>query len=157
MRVYIIQHAQAIPKDQNPPVRILTDKGIEDTRRLATILNGEGVTVDRFMHVGTAWTQDNAEKLANFMESNSPVVQTSYPLLGKNNIDDFIDELGKTSDNIAISTPADVAMRSVTRLLTGKEEPWIPVKSEGLCSCLERGEDGSWNLLWMLRSEHLLA
>ena len=155
MRVYIIQHAHAIPRADNPPVRTLSDTGIEETRRLANILNGDGATVHRIMHVGTDWTKDNAEKLAKFLESDARVIQTPYPLTKDGSLDAFIDDLFTTSDDVAIAAPADVAMRSVTRLLTGREEPLIPAKSSGLCSCLERRDDDTWMLLWMVRPEHL--
>ena len=155
MRTYIIQHAHAIPKEENPPVRTLSSKGIEETRRLAETLKKENASIDRFLHVGTAWTQDNAEKLANFLNSDGIVSKTPYPLEREGNLDDFIDDLNLTPDNVAATLPADVALRSVTRLLTGREEPFIPGKSSGLCSCLERNEDGNWTLLWMVRPEHL--
>jgi len=80
MRVYIIQHAEAMPKADNPPVRLLTDKGVDDTRRLAGILKAEGVAIDRVLHVGTDWTRDNAEKLATFLASNIVAAQTSYQI-----------------------------------------------------------------------------
>ena len=155
MLTYIIQHAHAIPREENPPVRTLSSKGIDETRRLAKTMKKEDATINRFLHVDTAWTQDNAEKLADFLSSDGIVTKTPYPLEREGSIDDFIDDLNKTSDNVAATLPADVAMRTVTRLLTGREEPCIPGKSSGLCSCLERSEDGVWTLLWMVRPEHL--
>ena len=67
MRAYIIQHAEALPREDNPPVRTLSEKGTEDTRRLANYIKADGTTIDRFMHVGSDWTKDNAEKFAKFM------------------------------------------------------------------------------------------
>ena len=55
------------------------------------------------------------------------------------------------------ATPSDVAMRAVTRLLTGREDPVISGKEPGLCSCLERGDDGVWKLLWMVKPDQLLG
>ena len=42
MRAYIIQHAEALPREDNPPVRTLSEKGTEDTRRLANYTAVDG-------------------------------------------------------------------------------------------------------------------
>ena len=155
MRAYIIQHAEALPREDNPPVRTLSEKGTEDTRRLAEYLNNEGSTIDRYMHVGTDWTLDHAEKLAKFMGAEGKVSETPYALTREIDITPFIDDLNSTSDTVMASTPSDVAMRAVTRLLTGRESPVIPGKAYGLCCCLERGDDGVWTLLWMVKPDQL--
>ena len=67
MRAYIIQHAEALRVEDNPPIRTLSEKGTEDTRRLANYIKSSGDQIDRFMHVGSEWTLDNAEKFAKFM------------------------------------------------------------------------------------------
>jgi phosphohistidine phosphatase SixA len=155
MRAYIIQHAEARRVEDNPPVRTLSEKGTEDTYRLANYINSSGDVADRFMHVGSEWTQDNAEKLAKFMGSEGKASQTPYVLTRETDITAFIDDLNSTSDTVVASTPSDVAMRAVTRLLTGREDPVILAKASGLCSCLERGDDGVWKLLWMVKPDQL--
>lgn len=155
MRAYIIQHAEALRVEDNPPVRTLSEKGTEDTRQLANYVKSSGDAVDRFMHVGSEWTKDNAEKLAKFMGAEGKASQTPYVLTRETDITAFIDDLNSTSDTVVAVTPSDVAMRAVTCLLTGREEPVIPVKATGLCSCLERGDDGVWKLLWMVKPDQL--
>lgn len=155
MRAYIIQHAEALPREDNPPVRTLSEKGTEDTRRLAEYIKLSGDVVDRFMHVGSEWTIDNAEKFAKFMGAEGKATKTPYVLTRETDITAFLDDLNATSDTVMAATPSDVGMRAVTRLLTGREDPVISVKSSGLCSCLERGEDGVWKLLWMVKPDQL--
>jgi phosphohistidine phosphatase SixA len=155
MRAYIIQHAEALPREDNPPVRTLSEKGTEDTRRLAEYIKSGGATIDRFMHVGSDWTKDNAEKFAKFSGAEGKATETPYILTRETDITDFINDLNATSDSVMAATPSDVAMRAVTRLLTGREDPVIPGKEPGLCSCLERGDDGVWTLLWVVKPDQL--
>lgn len=155
MRAYIIQHAEALRVEDNPPVRTLSEKGTEDTRRLANYIKSSGNQVDRFMHVGSEWTLDNAEKFAKFMGAEGQASEAPYVLTRETDITAFISDLNSTSDNVMASTPSDVAMRAVTRLLTDREDPVIPIKATGLCSCLERGDDGVWKLLWMVKPDQL--
>jgi phosphohistidine phosphatase SixA len=65
MRLYLINHAQAVPREeaQDMSKRPLCDKGRRDARNLAKFLKDNGEKIDRVLHVDTSWTRENAELL----------------------------------------------------------------------------------------------
>jgi phosphohistidine phosphatase len=63
MRVYLVQHGDAVPKEVDPD-RPLTDTGRRDIERLAKFLNAAKVRVSRIIHSGKTRAQQTAEILA---------------------------------------------------------------------------------------------
>lgn len=49
MRVYLVQHGDAVPKEVDPD-RPLSDTGRQDIERLAKFLNAAKVRVSRIIH-----------------------------------------------------------------------------------------------------------
>ncbi|MGA0393769.1 MAG: SixA phosphatase family protein [Rhodospirillales bacterium] len=156
MRLYLITHHQAVPREdvEDMSKRPLSDKGRQDAKNLAKFLKANGENVDRVLHVETSWTRENAELLASEL-GGVKAEATAYPLQADDDIAPFIDEVKGCSDNVALTGPSNICFKSIAQLLTGRQEPYITDLANGVCACLERGDDGSWSMQWMNRPEQL--
>lgn len=63
MKLYLVQHGEALPKEVNSD-RSLSDQGRQDAERLARFLAGRGVRVSRVWHSGRTRARQTAELLA---------------------------------------------------------------------------------------------
>ncbi len=153
MRLYLVQHGDALPKDVDPE-RPLSDKGQVDVERVASFLKNAGVNVSRVLHSGKRRAEQTAELLATSVASGQAVEAISgiAPL-------DPTGELAEKTAEWAEDTMAvghlPYMEKLVSRLLTGRETPSVVAYSPGSVVCLERGEAGGWKLVWMIRPELL--
>lgn len=156
MRLYLINHHHAVPRDEAPDMskRPLSDKGRQDTKNLATFLKANGENIDRVLHVETSWTRENAELLAQEL-GGVKVEATGYALQADDVIDPFVDEMNSCADNVALTGPSNICFKTMSQLLAGRQEPYVSAFANGVCACLERGDDGAWTLQWMNRPEQL--
>ncbi len=156
MRLYLINHAHAVPRDRvtDTSKRPLSDKGRKDTVNFANFLKKTGETVDRILHVDTSWTLENAELLSKEL-GGVKVEATAYPLKADDDATPFIDEMNNCSENVALAGPSKVCYQVVGKLLAGRTEPHVAAFANGVCVCLERNDDGTWIMQWMIRPEQL--
>ncbi|MGD8931441.1 MAG: histidine phosphatase family protein, partial [Chromatiales bacterium] len=63
MKLYLMQHGQAMAKEQDPE-RPLTQQGRQDVDRLGQFLRQAGVRVVRVIHSGKLRARQSAETLA---------------------------------------------------------------------------------------------
>ena len=80
MRVYLVQHAEAVPAEDNPD-RPLSDKGRTDVQRVASFL-ARSVRVGRIIHSPKMRARDTAVLLAQVLGPGGVVeeaVISSFP------------------------------------------------------------------------------
>lgn len=156
MRLYLINHAHAVPREaaQDLSQRPLSDKGRHDTRTLAKFLTDKGEKIDRVLHVDTSWTRENAQLLGREL-GGVKVEATAYPLQADDDIAPFIKEVSGCADNVALAGPGNICLKSISQLLSGRQQPYVASFANGVCACLERAADGAWTLQWMNRPEQL--
>jgi phosphohistidine phosphatase len=156
MRLYLINHAHAVPREEVTDMnnRPLSDKGRTDTVNLAKFMKANGEKVDRILHVDTSWTLENAELLAKEL-GGVKVEATSYALQSDDDIKPFIEEVNGCTDNVALTGASNSCFKAVGQLLAGRQEPYLTAFANGVCVCLERSDDGLWIMQWMNRPEQL--
>ena len=71
MRLYLVQHGEALPK-QVDPERPLSERGRSDVARVADFLKGAGIRVTRVAHSGKTRARQTAELLASFVRRLAP-------------------------------------------------------------------------------------
>ena len=159
MRAYLTYHAEAVPRERNESPRLLTDKGRADARRLGRFLKNDGIENARVIHNGTTWIQENAEILARELENGTTdaVTKPSYPLNAKADIEPLIAELNAATEDIVAALPSDVTFRTATQLIAGRESPLALSMGNGDAVCLERRDDGSWIIVWLVTTDQLEA
>ena len=156
MRLYLICHAHAVPREETEDLnkRPLSDRGRRDARNLAKFLKDNNESIDRILHVDTSWTRENAELMGQEL-GGVKVEATAYPLKADDDIAPFIAEIAASSSNIALTGPSNICFKTISQLLTGRQQPYVAAFANGVCACLERADDGTWAIQWMNRPEQL--
>ncbi len=168
MRLYLVQHGDATPKDQNPE-RPLSDKGRTDIERMAAFLARSRMRLARVIHSGKKRAEETALLFADVLGPGK-VVEEAVAGLGPNDSTDLLFQaVGPwAGDAVAgIEGAGDIMVvghlpfmgRLLSRLVSGREESDIAAFIPGTVACLEykKGPAGldEWTLVWMARPELL--
>jgi len=152
MRVYLVQHGDALPKEEDPD-RPLSTTGRTEIEHLTALLQRSGVSAERGYHSGKTRARETAEILAEGMLLGS-APEARDGLGAKDPPEPIARELDEAEQDLLIVSHLPFLGHLASRLLTGRSEPVIVSYRPGTMACLERGQDG-WSLQWMLRPELL--
>ncbi len=151
MKVYLVQHGEAVSKQENPD-RPLSSQGTADVRRTAAYLARCGVRVDRVVHSGKLRARQTAELLAAEVADGVQPTATEG-LAPKDPTDGLVSNLNTASRDLLVAGHQPFMGRCAAQLLTGDEEGIAVAFRPGSIVCLERGEADGWSLIWVLRPE----
>lgn len=155
MRLILVQHGEAQPKDIDPD-RPLTAQGRRDIDALATWLSQRSLLPGSIWHSGKSRARQSAEALS---AGTRPQARG-----GLGPTDDTAPwaewlRLEMTDDLMLVGHQPFLA-RLAARLLTGAERDGLIGFRPGAAVCLERrddadaaGDGGGWQLAWMLRPD----
>lgn len=152
MRLYLIQHGDAVAKDVDSD-RPLSQKGWGDIERLAAYVSKVGLRATRIIHSGKTRASQTAELLAPaFSVQGEAIVQ-----VGLNPQDapaQVMEALNAHPENTVIVGHMPSLGRLAAALLTGDKSSLLIVSQPGTLLGLERGSEGDWGVVCMLRPEH---
>jgi phosphohistidine phosphatase len=155
MRLYLVQHGDALPKELDPE-RPLSAAGRGDVQRIASFLSQAGIRVSRIMHSG----KKRAEQTAGLLAAS---VGTSGRLERATGIDplDPTDAFARTvnewTEDTMVVGHLPFMGKLVSRLIAGDEAVPTVAFQPGTVACLEREDEGRWTIAWMIRPELLAA
>ncbi len=66
-----------------------------------------------------------------------------------------VSEAGRLGDDMVVVGHLPNVGKLVARLVSGREDAGVVAFRPGAVVCLERGEDGSWTIAWMLHPDLL--
>lgn len=148
MKLYLVQHAEAKGKEEDP-TRPLSEKGWKDLEKVSSFLEGRGIGVARILHSGKLRAKQTAERLGEVIRSSEGVRETGglAPL-------DYPTTWGRRSKE----ETADVMLvghlphlsRLAGLLLTGDPNRKVIDFKMGGVVCLERDEKENWSVGWMI-------
>jgi phosphohistidine phosphatase len=151
VKLYLVQHADAVSKETHP-LRPLSEKGLKDVIKMAAFLHGAQVLVDQVVYSGKL----RAEETANVLSKTVWLGQAPEVFDG---IDpkDSTDHLYNAARIIAGGDLMVVGHmpfmgRMAARCLTGREDGAAVRFEPGSVLCLERQEDG-WALEWFVKPD----
>lgn len=155
MKLYLVQHGEAVSKEDNPD-RPLSEKGRADVERMASFL-ARSTRVARVIHSGKARARETALLLSQVLGPGMVVEEAAVGIAPN----DSTDALAKAVETLGDEDNADIMVvghlpfmaRMVSLLITGDEGADTVAFQPGSVACLERGEDGEWMLSWMVRPE----
>jgi phosphohistidine phosphatase len=151
MRLYLVQHGHALAKDVDPD-RPLSAQGRAEVGRVAAFLARAGVQAGHVVHSGKTRARQTAERLAAAIAPGAPVEARS----GIDPNDDpepVALELATWDRDGLLVGHLPFLGKLVSRLCEvglGRE---LVVFSPGSVVCLERRDEGSWAVAWMIRPE----
>lgn len=148
MKLYLVQHAEAKPKGEDP-ARPLTETGVGDASNMAAFLKAAGVRVDEVAHSGKLRADQTARALGRAVWPGEAVVTMDG--LGPNDSTDHLMHAAEAAGgDLMVVGHMPFMSRMANRCLTGKEDAMAVAFEPGSVLCLERCDDG-WVLNWMMR------
>ncbi len=146
MQLYLVQHGQAMKKDQDP-TRPLTDEGRAAAQRAAALASRLGVQVTEIRHSNKLRALQTAEELS--LALSAPTQQVSG--LGPNDdINPLAREVASTDENLMIVGHLPFLSRLAAFLLCRNESlPAVEFENAGIVR-IDRREGGRWSLRWAI-------
>jgi len=153
MNLYLVQHAEAKPREEDPQ-RPISDQGRADIQKVAAFLGDRGLPVSRIIHSGKLRARQTAETLAERLKATGGVSENDClaPL------DDpavWAGRLSEFDENLMLVGHLPHIGKLAAFLVTGDaDQPVVTFKPGGVV-CLERDDEGRWSLRWMVVPEML--
>ncbi len=152
MYVYLIQHAIAKTKDEDPE-RGLTDEGIAEAQKCFTFFSRQNPKVDFIWHSGKRRAAQTAELLSGLLGFKGTVSEHTS-LSPNDDVREIAGALQGSDRETAIVGHMPHLARLASFLLSGDESRGvIRFRNSGVV-CLENDESG-WRLCWMVTPELL--
>ena len=153
MKLYLVQHGQAVAKEQDPE-RPLNDQGERDVQGMASRLGDAGVQVTRVWHSGKARAARTAEILAKRVLSGRKV-ELLKGISPNDPVAEFASDADVWDEDTLVVGHLPFMSRLVSLLTVGDAEHPLVQFSPGSIVCLEREDAHHWVIAWMLRPELL--
>ncbi len=147
MRVYLVQHGEAKPEEQDPE-RGLTGKGVRDVERVASLAAGAGAKPLFIYHSGKKRALETAEIFAGKLVPAKGVLEAD----GLSPLDDpsvWAGRLAAEEDEVMLVGHMPHVGGLASLLLCGDPEKGVVSFRQGATLCLER-DGGRWSVVWMV-------
>lgn len=153
MRLYLLQHGDAVPEAMNRE-RPLSEKGRVDLKRLARFVGWSGFRAARILHSGKLRARQSAELLAPEMgEGAAP--EATPGLNPGDPVEPVAAQAAGWPDDTLLVGHMPFLGRLAALLVCGDPERPVAAFQPGSMACLERDESGRWSIAWMLRPDLL--
>lgn len=153
MKLYLVQHGEALAKEVDP-ARPLSERGRREVERVARALGDAGLRVARVVHSGKTRAEQTAAILAAVLcpggecEARDGIDPTDPT-------DALAYEAEAWDEDVMVVGHLPFMARLASRLAAGDEEAGAVAFRPGSVVCFERGEGNGWAIAWMLRPELL--
>lgn len=158
MDIYLIQHGESKPKEEDP-ARPLTDAGKRTVGRMAVLLDSLGISFDRVFHSGKLRAQQTAEILANQLKIADRVeARTGLdPLDSVEPAKNWLSQQAQRGVKaIAIVGHLPFLDKLASLLVTGNETGGIiAFQYAGVVRLAPKGQNEGYRVRWMLAPELL--
>ncbi|MFP3868657.1 MAG: phosphohistidine phosphatase SixA [Desulfobacteraceae bacterium] len=151
MLVYLVQHAEAKSKEEDP-ARDLTDQGAQDIKKVADQLGKFHPAINQILHSGKTRALSTANILAAALKPPQGVTPTSG-LAPLDDPGDWASRLAEMDEHIMLVGHLPHLAKLATLLLTGDQEKSVINFKMGGVVCLRRSEVGQWAVDWMIIPE----
>ena len=151
MRIYLVQHGDAMAKDVDPE-RPLSEAGQHDVNHIAAFLADAGVRVARILHSGKRRAEQTAQILGQRLGHGGATAASAG--LDPNDATDTIAlKLADWSQDTMLVGHLPYMAMLAGRLVTCRDDPGVVAFTPGTVLCLERTGEGRFAIVWMLPPE----
>lgn len=148
MRVYLVQHGTAKPKEEDPE-RDLDAQGAEDSVRVSGLLSlFERPQPARIVHSGKARACQTAELMAQQLQVT--MVEKGTDLAPDTDPSLWAKRLNEMNEEIMLVGHLPHLNRLASLLLCGDAQRDLVRFSNAGVLCLERDEENHYHIVWML-------
>jgi phosphohistidine phosphatase len=153
MRLYLVQHGEAVPEDVDP-TRPLSPSGQEDVARMADFLAAAGVGIGKVVHSGKRRAEQTAVMLAAALAPGS-TPESRADLNPNDSTDSVAREAAAWDQDVMLIGHLPFMAKLASRLIAGGEDAGVVAFQPGSVLCLERTDQRRWAIAWMMRPELL--
>ncbi len=151
MFVYLIQHADA-KKEEVDPSRPLSEKGLQDIKKVASYVSQLNIKVYKIFHSGKLRAKQTAEVLSENLKPTKGITEVGG-LAPLDDADIWEERLKGMTDDIVLVGHLPHLDKLASLLLCGNaDKNIVSFKMAGIV-CLKRNDIGEWSLQWMLTPE----
>jgi phosphohistidine phosphatase len=155
MKLYLVQHAKAAPKEIDPQ-RPLTKQGHQDLQKVAAFIKPLHLSVDYLWHSRKKRAVQTADLLAEFIKIKK--AQAARDDLGPtDDVTAVSNELVHIEQDVMVVGHLPFLSKLTSLLLTGSESVDTVAFKNSDIVCLNRSEENQWQLNWVVTPELLAA
>ncbi len=145
MRLYLVQHGDALTKDVDPD-RPLSDQGRADITRLVAWLLSSDVAVSRICHSGKTRARQTAELLGSVLDAGGKIYPTEG--IGPNDPPEvLLQQLQTVDEDALIASHLPFVARVLSQAVTGSPDQRLVEFRPGSIAVAERDKTGDWHLI----------
>lgn len=149
MRLYLVQHGEAVAKDIDPG-RPLSVQGRADIERLAAWLREQGVEVALILHSGKIRARQTAELLQGLLKSGGHIRQQDG-LAPNDSPANFLDAIQESDDDVLVASHMPFVVRLLALAIAKDPEQQLADFQPGTVACIQRDDAGDWQLIMFAR------
>ena len=152
MKLYLVQHANAKSKEEDP-LRSLSNKGWEEIKKVAEYARHYlHIEANQILHSGKLRAKQTAETLAKHLEPPKEVnsIEGLEPMANPHIMKDY---LAETRKDILVVGHLPHLSKLASLLIIQDEEKDMIAFGNACLVCLERQTDNRWRLVWMITPE----
>lgn len=147
MKLYLVQHGQAEPK-QVDRERPLTATGRTEVLRVAEQLRSAGVTVSAVEHSGKTRAEQTAAILSRALAEGALARRDG--IAPNDPVAPLVAAASELERDLMVVGHQPFMGRAAAALVVGRDEPPVVRFQPGSVACLARQDDGSWVLDWFV-------
>jgi phosphohistidine phosphatase len=155
MRLYLVQHVDAVPERLDPE-RPLSAAGRREVEAVARLLACAGARVAQVGHSGKLRAQQTAELLATALAPGT-VPEAMAGLSPNDPVEPMVRTITDWTSDVMLVGHLPSMGKLVARLVAGEERKPVAAFVPGTVVCLQQDEAGGWVIGWMVRPELALA
>ncbi len=153
MNLYLIQHGNAVSKDENPD-RPLSKQGRADVARVADFVRPLKITVDYLWHSKKSRAVQTAMILAKTVKVRKGLRERD-DINPNDEITALLKDLSKIDGDIMVVGHMPFLGRLASELLSGSETVNTVRFRQGGILCLNYDKDTGWQIEWMITPDVL--
>ena len=153
MKLYLVQHGEAVSRQEDPK-RPLSEQGVQDVQAVAAFLGNAGIQVARVWHSGKRRAEQTAEILAKAVLSGGRVERVEG-LSPNDPVGEFATDADVWDEDTLVAGHLPFMSRLVSLLTTGDPDAGLVQYQPGSLVCLERVNAERWVIVGMVRPDML--
>jgi len=154
MKLYLVQHANAVSEDVDPQ-RPLSDRGLKDIQKVAAFIKSLNLSVDYLWHSTKTRAIQTAEILAEVITINKEKIERQG-LAPNDDVAAIKDELVAARQDMMIVSHMPFVSKLASLLLAGREFANTVAFRQGGIVALCTSESNQWQVEWMITPELLI-
>lgn len=153
MRLYLVRHGEANPKEEDPE-RHLTPAGAAEVRKVAAFLKALDLEVGEVWYSTKTRARETAELVAKVIKPK-PLLRERQDLAPNDPIAYVEKEVTYAEEDLMIVGHMPFLGKLAAALLTGEDHAEMIALAQAGVTCIERLQERHWAVRWMIVPELL--